>query len=131
MKIEILFVCSLTFLCVHSFGQTRDSVTNDLEIFADPLIAPSFPGGQTALKEYIDKNFNWTQESSTVKGKVFVEFVVDIDGKIGDSKVTRGLCDTCDKEALRLVANMPTWIAGTENGKKIATKMVLPIKFGL
>ncbi|MEQ1790498.1 MAG: TonB family protein, partial [Rickettsiales bacterium] len=115
----------------NSFGQTNDSVTSDTTVFADPLIYPTFPGGQVGLKEYIDKNFNWTQGQLTIGGKVFVEFVVDVDGKIKDAKIVRGLCDSCDKEALRLVTNMPAWTAGTENGKKVKTKMVLPIKFGL
>jgi len=131
MKFKLLFIFGLTILSFNLIGQTKDSVTTDGTIFIDPLIYPTFQGGQLALTEYIDKNFNWTRGQLTVEGKVFVEFVVDVDGKIKDAKVVRGLCDSCDKEALRLVRNMPTWIAGTENGKKVKTKMVLPIKFGL
>jgi protein TonB len=131
MKIKLLFILGLTVLSTNSIGQTKDSVSTDETIFADPLVYPTFPGGQNGLTEYIKKNFNWTQGQLTVEGKVFVEFVVDIDGKIKDAKIARGLCESCDKEALRLVNNMPTWIAGTENGKKVKTKMVLPIMFGL
>ena len=130
MMFRLLFILSLTLLTVNSFGQKNDTLTNDTTIFADPLIYPSFPGGQISLDEYIKNNFKWTQGQVKVHGKVFVEFVVDTNGKIKEAKVIRGLCDTCDKEALRLVENMPTWIAGTENGKKVRTKMVLPIKFG-
>ena len=114
-----------------AFGQTKDSVAHDTTIFADPMIYPSFPGGQAGLKEYIDKNFNWTQGQMTVEGNVFVEFVVDTDGKIKDVKIVRGLCESCDKEALRLVKNMPTWTPGKENEKTVKTRMVLPIKFRL
>ncbi len=115
----------------HAFGQTKDSVTIDVPIFIDPLIHPSFPGGQDSLIKYIDNNFNWAQGQSTVNGKVFVEFVVDVDGKISDVKIVRGLCDSCDKEALRLVKSMPTWIPGMQNGRKVKTKMLLPITFEL
>jgi periplasmic protein TonB len=83
------------------------------------------------LTEYIEKNFNWSQGQLTVGGTVWVGFWVDVDGKIEDVKLVRGLCESCDKEALRLVKNMPTWKPGTENGKIVKTKMVLPIKFGL
>lgn len=131
MKLKWIVIFGLIILTANSYGQTRDSVQTDTTIFIDPLILPSFPGGQTALTEYIDKNFNWTQGQLTVEGRVFVEFLVDIDGMIKDVKVVRGLCDSCDKEALRLVRNMPTWIAGTENGKTVKAKMILPIKFGL
>ena len=85
----------------------RDSVTGDTTIFADPMIYPAFPGGQSGLTEYINKNFNWTQGQMTVEGKVFVEFLVDSDGEIKDVKVVRGLCESCDKEAVRLVKIMP------------------------
>jgi periplasmic protein TonB len=82
-------------------------------------------GGQDSLIKYIDNNFNWAQGQSTVNGKVFVEFVVYVDGKISDVKIVRGLCDSCDKEALRLVKSMPTWIPGVQNGRKV------PITFEL
>jgi hypothetical protein len=131
MKLKLLIILGLTIISTNSFGQTKESMSTDGTIFGDPLIYPTFPGGQIALTEYINKNFNWTQGQLTVEGKVFVEFVDDIDGKIKDVKVIRGLCDSCDKEALRLVNNMPNWIAGAENGNKVQTKMVLPIMFGL
>lgn len=95
------------------------------------MIYPSFPGGEAGLTDYIYKNINWTQGQLTVEGKVFVEFLVDIDGKIKDVKVVRGLCESCDKEAILLVKNMPVWTPGKENGKTVKTQMILPIKFGL
>lgn len=118
-------------MAIGAFGQTKDAVASDTTSFADPMIYPSFPGGQAGLKEYIDKNFNWIQGQITVEGIVFVEFVVEKDGKVKDVKIVKGLCESCEKEALRLVKNMPKWIPGSENGKKVKTRMVLPIKFQL
>jgi periplasmic protein TonB len=131
MRLMIPLILGLTMLVTDSFGQKKDSVTSDTTIFADPMIYPAFPGGQSGLTEYIAKNFNWTQGQLTVEGKVFVEFIVDIDGKIKDVKVIRGLCESCDKEAVRLVKNMPSWTPGTQNGAIVRTRMVIPIKFGL
>src|SRR6187551_1695770 len=118
MKSKLLFLLGLTIFTVNSFGQTRDSVIAGEEIHfpeSEVVIPPSFPGGQTALKEYVDKNFDWKQEQRTVQGKVYVVFSVDVDGRIKDATVIRGLCDSCDKEALRLANGMPTWIPGTKN----------------
>ena len=131
MKLILSLILGLTILDTGSFAQTIDSVTSDTTIFADPMIYPSFPGGQTGLAEYIDKNFNWTQGQRTVEGKVFVEFLVDIDGKVKNVRVVRGLCKSCDKEAMRLVRNMPTWTPGKQNGIVVKTRVVIPIKFGL
>lgn len=131
MRLIVSLILGLTILVTNSFGQKKDSVTKDTTILADPMIYPEFPGGQSGLKEYIDKNFNWTQGQLTVEGNVFVEFLVDIDGKIKDVKVVRGLCESCDKEAIRLVKNMPSWTPGTQDGIKVKTRMVIPIKFRL
>ncbi len=114
------------------FGQTTDTLTKDEELIIDYIeVAPSFPGGQEGLKKYLDKNFKWTQEQTTVNGKVFVEFWIEKNGEIKDAKVIRGLSETCDKEALRLVTEMPKWTPAKQKEKPIRTRMVLPIKFGL
>jgi TonB family protein len=131
MTLKWFFILGMVISTTNLFGQTKDSVESNETIFIDPLIPPSFPGGQVALREYIGKNLNWTPGQLTVQGRVFVEFSVDVDGTIKDVKVVRGLCDSCDKEALRLVTTMPNWNAGIENGKTVKTRMVLPIKFGL
>lgn len=131
MKSKLTFIIGLTFFYFASFGQSEHSHAADTTIFVDPLVHPTFPGGNAGLAEYIRKNFRWTQGQLTVEGIVFVEFVVDTDGKIKDVKVVRGLCESCDKEAARLVGTMPQWIPGAENGKKVNTRMTLPIKFGL
>lgn len=42
----------------------------------------------------------------------------------------KGLCESCDKEALRLVKQMPKWIPATQEGVPVKMKMIIPIKFG-
>ena len=68
---------------------------------------------------------NWRQSQLTVAGKVFVSFQVDEKGKISDAKVIRGLCDTCDKETLRLVQEMPNWTPARKAGKNITSESTL------
>jgi protein TonB len=129
MKVNGFFLLGMAILTSCTLAQTRDSTETD-KIFIDPLTYASFPGGQVALTEYIAKNFNWTHGQLTVQGSVFVEFLVDVDGKIKDAKVLKGLCESCDKEALRLVKSMPSWIPASMNGNKVEMKFVLPVKFG-
>jgi protein TonB len=129
MKVNGLFLLGLTILTSCTFAQTQDSTETD-KIFIDPLTYASFPGGQVALTKFMDKNVSRTRTHPAVKGSVFVEFLVDVDGKIKDAKVLRGLCDSCDEEALRLVKSMPSWIPASMNGNKVEMKFVLPVKFG-
>jgi periplasmic protein TonB len=88
---------------------------------------PEFPGGVKALQEYIYKNINQPRGAD---GNVFVSFVVMEDGTLSDIKVVKGLNDACDKSAMEVVSKMPRWIPANADGKKVATRMVLPIKFG-
>ena len=113
-------------------GQETDSLTKDEELIVTYIEeTPSFPGGPDALKKYLKNNFKWVQGQRTVEGKVFVEFWIEKNGEIREARVVRGLCDTCDKETLRLVTEMPRWTPSKQKGKPIRTRFVLPVTFGL
>lgn len=126
-----IFMLNLLISTFFAFGQKVDSLTRGDEVIITYVeVAANFPGGQDALNNYIEKNFAWTQRQEIVQGNVFVEFWIEKNGEIKDAKVIRGLCDTCDKEALRLVTQMPKWTPAKQKEKPIRTRMVLPIKFG-
>lgn len=70
---------------------------------------------------------------NNIKGKVYVEFVVDKEGKVKQETVTvrNELCPSCDVEAMRLIKGSPAWIPGVnlDTNEKIEFKFVLPINF--
>lgn len=90
-----------------------------------------FIGGSHELDKYIKENMNWRQGQLTVEGKVYVSFTVLSNGKVQDPLIEKSLCETCDKEAIRLVQKMPDWIPAVKSGQKIDSKVVLPIPFSL
>ncbi|MFY8020641.1 MAG: energy transducer TonB [Bacteroidia bacterium] len=94
-------------------------------------IMPEFPGGIDAMQNYIQKNLSypkWAIENG-VKGKVILSFVVMPDGSIDFTEIERGIGFGCDEEALRVLREMPKWSPGIQNGKKVAVKLILPIRF--
>jgi protein TonB len=94
-------------------------------------IMPEFPGGLEAMHDYIQKNLTypkWAIENG-IKGKVVLSFVVMPDGSIDYSEIERGIGFGCDEEALRVLQEMPKWNPGIQNGKKVAVKLILPIRF--
>ena len=102
----------------------------DGELIIDPIeYIPSFPGGEDSLAAYLNKNNQWRVGQGTVEGRVIVEFIVDEKGELKDVKVLQSLCSSCDKEAMRLVENMPNWIPAEENGKPVSKRMMLPVSF--
>jgi protein TonB len=92
-----------------------------------------FPGGPAAMQQWISKNVQYPQTAMELneQGKVYVSFVVEPDGSISNVQVERGVSDDLDKEAKRLVRNMPKWKAGKNNGKTVRARCRLPINFTL
>jgi len=63
------------------------------------------------------------------QGKVYVSFIVEKDGRITNIEIQRGVSDDLNKEAKRVVRNMPDWTPGESSGKRVRTKCSLPINF--
>ncbi len=94
---------------------------------------PDFPGGMSAMMEFINSNIRVPQVISEqgIKRTSFLKFVITIEGKIRDIIVLRGSkdCSECDNEAIRLVSIMPDWIPGKLNGENVNAYFNLPISF--
>lgn len=89
---------------------------------------PEFNGGMGALMQYLSDNIRYPEEKD-IQGRVIVSFVVDKDGSISNAQVVKSVHPSFDAEALRIINNMPKWIPGTQNGKPVNVKYVVPINF--
>jgi len=113
--------------------KSKETINNkDNKVFGystsqDPL----FPGGQTAMMEWIANHLRYPEQyvEGGVTRKVIVQFTVDIKGRTRDVVIVRSLDSLCDKEAIRVILSMPRWNPGTQNGKKLPVKCTLPISF--
>lgn len=94
-------------------------------------IMPEFPGGSQALIDYLKANviFPKIAEEEGIQGKVVVSYVIDVDGSVTDVQVVQSVHPALDKEAMRVVKNMPKWIPGKQDGKAVQVKYSLPINF--
>lgn len=125
---RILTIIILMLLTLTSFGQGKDSTESTQDIFiTDPL--PSYPGGQAQMNNFIKHNLITPRGYRKVKGKVFIECVVNEDGSLSEFRVVKGLVDALDKSALRTVMMMPNWVPGRRDDKPIRTRMIIPITF--
>ena len=93
---------------------------------------PEFPGGMSALMDFIRKNLNYDKalvpETIGIP-RVIVQFVVDEEGNILHPVVLRGLNPALDEEALRVVKLMPKWKPGRQSGKPEKVRYAFPITF--
>jgi protein TonB len=94
---------------------------------------PSFPGGNSALMQYLSSNVRYpvVAQENGVQGRVVVSFVVEKDGSITDVNVVRSVDPSLDKEAARVVRSMPNWIPGKQNGSAVRVKYNVPVSFKL
>lgn len=70
--------------------------------------------GMRKYKKYLNKNLiRPTDETcKDVQGEVSVIFFVNADGQPHSFTVTSGLCESADKEAIRLIKEGPKWTSG-------------------
>jgi len=96
---------------------------------------PEFPGGESALSTYINKNLTYPQTAidNGTSGTLHVSFVVDEHGKVMDPQAMDGknLGDDLVNQTLNVFKNMPMWTPGTVHGKKVKTRLEVPVTFEL
>ena len=67
-----------------------------------------------------------------MEGKVFIEFVVNVDGTLSDFVPVKGIGAGCDQEAIRVLQTSPiSWIPGKQKSVSVKQRMVIPIIFQL
>lgn len=146
-------------------GSTEVLVTtseSDDQVYDKPEVLPEYPGGTNQFWGYLREAVKYPKEALEwgVQGRIHVEFVVEKDGSITNTKVIKGAGElkeivvtaykpkndspeevrkenedkgriALQEEALRVVRAMPRWKPGTVGGKPVRTKFVLPIVFRL
>ncbi|GAB3170284.1 TonB family protein [Telluribacter humicola] len=109
------------------------SIINGQPVFSVVEKTPEFPGGITAMYEYLSQNMKYPLAATRagVQGKVFINFVVTTEGEIKDIQILKGLGFGTDEEAVRIVSAMPRWQPGSQDGKPVNVRFNLPINFQL
>ena len=107
---------------------TSDVKMPDENIFIIVEDMPEFPGGENALRKFLAENYRYPEDAieNNIEGKIFVTFVVRSSGKINDIKVLKGLCTSCDEEAIRVINSMPKWKPGHQRGKAVSVQFTIP-----
>ncbi len=103
------------------------------EIFMVVEDQPEFPGGTAALLEYLRKNIKYPAicRENNIQGRVLVTFIVNKDGAIVEPEVVKSVNPSLDKEALRVISQMPNWKPGSQRGKPVRVKYTVPVNFRL
>jgi protein TonB len=129
VEVEVIDVVdeSLVDLDAEPEEEAEEIVAQVYDVVA---ISPEYPGGPGEMAVFIQENFEYPEMAREMgeQGTIWVEFVVYSDGKIKDVKVVKGVSESLDREAKRIVNRMPKWKPGEQAGKKVNVRYTIPIK---
>ena len=94
---------------------------------------PQFPGGESAMMEFVEKNLVYPPAAVEyhIQGTVNVRFVVNSNGRVSFDRVLGKPDKYLLDEAVRVVKMMPNWIPGERDGQKVSSYFIIPIRFVL
>ncbi|MCM1517763.1 MAG: energy transducer TonB [Pseudoflavonifractor sp.] len=141
-KILLLMVLSAVSLAVSAQGRrtvayhdTRLNRVTHVEVYDYDYVdeQPHFPGGDKAMFKFINQHRRYPAEAydNRIEGRVLCSFIVNPDGAISHIRILRGVEPTLNAEAVRVITEMPRWVAGKVDDSPVPVFCILPIPFRL
>lgn len=92
---------------------------------------PAFPGGGTAMINFINEKRQYPKEAYNkgIEGRVTCAFVVNTDGSISNLSVMKGVEESLNNEAIRILSKMPAWTPGKMGGQPVPVRVICCVPF--
>ncbi len=144
LRLDIAFIVAL-LSAAGAMAQVRHVTTVDpyarskaqmVEVYEFDYVdvQPQFPGGEHGLINFINevREYPYQAYKNKIQGRVLCSFIVGADGRVSNVRVIRGSGDdSLNREAMRVISEMPRWKAGKVGKTSVAVRVVLPIAFRL
>ena len=91
---------------------------------------PEYPGGMDALSRHLERKVADSPMKGKAGGLVTIGFTVTEAGKVTNVQVLESDQPSLNKEAERIVSEMPDWIPGKQRGKPVPVRYSVPVRFG-
>lgn len=119
--------------CRVNIGTNASGSAHYLEVYEYDYVSekPTFPGGDAKLVEFINKTRQYPKEAykKGIQGRVTCSFVVNADGTVGHISILRGVEQTLNQEAMRVISKMPEWKAGRHDGRAVPVRVIWSVPF--
>lgn len=102
--------------------------SDDEQVFVVVQTPPELIGGYRELQQII--SYPEVARQAGIEGRVYVQFVVDEEGKVQQPRVVRGIGGGCDKEAIRVISQA-RFKPGLQRGYPVKVRYSMPIVFQL
>lgn len=116
-----------------SFSATSQDSVDENGVYCYIEDMPDFPGGEEVLKNFLLQNVRYpiTTEQDSIEGLIVLTFIVRETGKIDNIEVVRGEREDLDMAGVEAIRKMPKWAPAEVDGKPVASRYTLPIRFKL
>ena len=107
-------------------------LTDKLRVYDVAEEMPEFPGGMTAMLDWLNKNIQYPSEAKKdgIQGRFNVLFIVEKDGSLSNVRVVKKENSSIfEAEIQRLMKTMPKWKPGKIAGEAVRVNYSLPIMF--
>ena len=124
---KTLFITiALSIFSLYGFSQSE-------KVYESVDQVPVFTKNNGNVQKYLAKNLQYPVDAlgKEVEGKVLLSFIITSEGNLKNLQLEKGLTKSTDKEALRVVQTMKKWKPAKVEGKKVATKVTIPVHFYL
>lgn len=160
LLVPVISLVVLAFSCSNSelkepnilqVADSKDKVDNE-KIYEKVDEMPAFPGGTEAIIKFLSNEIHYPEAAKElgVQGKVFVSFVVGVNGAVENVEIVRGIAEEyendtgsfdgiskleaaklIENEAVRVVSALPDWTPGKVDDKIVKVRFTVPIAFKL
>jgi protein TonB len=118
----------LIFLLITApvaFGQGKEPVYEAVEYPAQPK------GGYSGFQDYVSRTLTYPTFSlkNKTQGTVEVSFIIEKNGTVSSPEIVKGLDESCNIEAIRVIKNSPKWEPAKHNGIVVRQKITMPLTF--
>lgn len=107
-------------------------VVEEMPIFR-PDICRTSEDGNRELMKFVSQAIRYPviAAENGIQGRVYITFVVSPQGRVTNVEVVRGVDSALDKEAVRVVQELPAFSPGKQRGKPVRVQYSIPINFVL
>ena len=118
-------------MCINNPLRGNRMVMMDVYEYDFVDVHPQFPGGERALMNFINatREYPYHAYHNKIQGRVVCSFIVNVDGSISHIEVIKGVEESLNREAVRVISEMPKWKVGKVAGEVVPLHCILPIAF--
>ncbi len=115
-------------------GSVGDGDGNSDMVYSANLVsqhARFLGGSKDKFGEWLGRDIraNEVLMESKIEGSIIVSFIVDIDGKLTDIRILKGISPKVDNEIINMIKKSPAWEPGKQQDHPVKILYQMPIYF--